>query len=112
MTNPIREARPANEPLVSHYADDPELRGLIAGFVSALPDRIDAIRRATERLDRPAVQRLTHQLKGAAGSYGFAPISELAGDLESATRESVTDDDLARCLEALAALCARALAPA
>jgi HPt (histidine-containing phosphotransfer) domain-containing protein len=112
MTNPILEATPANEPLLSQYADDPDLRSLIAGFAAALPERIAAIRAAMEGLDRPRVQRLAHQLKGAAGGYGFAPISDLARDLESAVRERATDTELARRIEALAALCARVPAPA
>jgi HPt (histidine-containing phosphotransfer) domain-containing protein len=70
------------EPLYSSMADDPLLAGLIPGFVDALEARVAAmhVARAEGRLEDLKV--LAHQLKGAAGGYGFKPISDAARELE------------------------------
>ncbi len=50
--------------------------------------------------------RLVHQMKGAAGGYGFPQISEAAARLEQAL-EQEGSADAATGLEALVALCER-----
>src|SRR5437899_3398960 len=53
------------QPLVSELSRDPELRELLAEFVTTLPARVAALAAAAGDLGRMAV--LAHQLKGAAG---------------------------------------------
>jgi HPt (histidine-containing phosphotransfer) domain-containing protein len=51
-------------------------------YVDEMPDRIEQIREAFQTTDRDRLIRLIHQLKGAAGSYGFATLTEEAAVLE------------------------------
>jgi HPt (histidine-containing phosphotransfer) domain-containing protein len=59
------------------------------------------------RQDQEALTRLAHQLKGAAGGYGFAPISAAAGQLEHALRDG---SPAREPLDVLLELCTRACA--
>jgi PAS domain S-box-containing protein len=70
--------------LVSELADDPDLAELAIGFADLLPSRVEAIVAQIEADDAASAARLTHQLKGAAGSYGYPLISEIARQLEQA----------------------------
>lgn len=69
--------------LVSELASDPELAELAYAFASLLPDRVTAIEDVMRAGDVEAAARLLHQLKGAAGSYGFPIVSELARRVEA-----------------------------
>ncbi len=71
-----------NGPVISSFADDPDMAELVSLFVDELPDRIAALTRAYETGEAAALKRLAHQLKGAGTGYGFAGISERAGVLE------------------------------
>lgn len=93
-------------PLFSAYADDPDIGMLIAGFVDQLPDTVTAMRSAVVSGDLAGITRLSHQLSGAAGSYGFMPVSHAAAALERAARGAVSTDSLMPELEGLAQICA------
>ena len=82
------EARQAIEP---ELADDPHLAGLIDEFVAGLADRVGAIRGALAHGDLARVQRLSHQLRGAAGSYGYAALTDLARRVEQAAKGGDTE---------------------
>ncbi|WP_053333676.1 ATP-binding protein [Gemmatimonas phototrophica] len=71
------------ELLVSELADDPDLAALATGFAEVLPDRVQSIASLVQHGDAEGAARLTHQLKGAAGGYGYPIISELARQLET-----------------------------
>ncbi|HEY8141243.1 MAG TPA: ATP-binding protein, partial [Kofleriaceae bacterium] len=77
-------AAAADEPLTSDMADDEDMAALVAQFVATVPERIGALRAANVTGDRSCLARLAHQLKGAAGGYGFPRISEAASVLEAA----------------------------
>lgn len=68
--------------LHSEMTGDPDLAPLVARFADALPQRVATIADALQegRLDRAA--HAAHQLKGAAGSYGYPAVSDLARKLE------------------------------
>lgn len=70
--------------LRSEFADDPDMGELVAEFVEELGARIGAIRAAFETDDSARLRTIAHQLKGAAGGYGFPTIGLAAGDLERA----------------------------
>jgi HPt (histidine-containing phosphotransfer) domain-containing protein len=78
--------------LYSSLSDDPDLGALVTLFVEEMPDRVAALERAFEAGNWDAVQRLAHQMKGAAGSYGFEQITPYAIRLEMAARRR--DDHL------------------
>jgi HPt (histidine-containing phosphotransfer) domain-containing protein len=68
--------------MIEDDANDEEMVVLVASFVSSMGRRSEAMSAAASGGDRAGLERLAHQLKGAAGSYGFPGISEAAGALE------------------------------
>jgi len=98
-------------PLRSMLADDPDMAELVSFFISEVGERINGLERAVAENDRKTLARLSHQLKGAAGGYGYPSITEAAAVVErSASDESVSLEDLANHVEALITLCSRAAA--
>jgi HPt (histidine-containing phosphotransfer) domain-containing protein len=79
---------------------------LVAGFIAKLPGRIAALEAASAEPAAGELRTLAHQMKGAAGSYGFSQISEAARELEAALSEQ-RDGDASRALAALLSLCRR-----
>jgi signal transduction histidine kinase/DNA-binding response OmpR family regulator len=104
---PIRSTDVA--PLASSYADDPDMVDVIRRFLASLPDRVAAMQ--ADQANGAALQRLAHQLKGAAGGYGFAPITDAAARVEDALVAGATPEHVQPLLDELFALCARAVAP-
>ncbi len=110
--NPIGSTVSAIAPLYSAYADDADMAELIELFVNEMPQRVDALRQAIADKDIDAIIRLSHQLKGAAGGYGFDVITDVAREVE---RQARTVDDVAavkRRVDDLILLCHRASAGA
>ena len=110
-TPPRRSSSPASAapvvPLVSELANDAELADLVISFVKGLPAQLQSLNDAASRGDRGRLLSLAHQLKGAAGGYGFPLITELAGRLE---RQVKSDESFAAALDELSAVCSRAIA--
>lgn len=82
MTRPKQHAGAAT-PVVSKYANDPDMAELVELFVAELPTRVKAMQDALDRRQVDSLKRSAHQLKGAGGGYGFASIGAAAGRLES-----------------------------
>lgn len=103
----------APDRLVSELADDPDLADVVRSFALAMPDRAAALALAVRAEDDAETFRLAHQLKGAAGSYGFPVVSTLARTLEVHTRTADREAQLVvveRLLQ-LAAAAYRAFEP-
>ncbi|MBN2561327.1 MAG: Hpt domain-containing protein [Phycisphaerae bacterium] len=100
------------EVLVSEFADDADMIELVEMFVDELPGKALAIRQAMEKRDMEVLGRLAHQLKGAAGGYGFPTITDAAGELEMTTKADRVLDKLEAEVKQLIALCERARATA
>ena len=84
--------------LYSDFGDDPDLSELVALFVDEMPERISQLKASLEDKDWTALGSQAHQIKGAAGSYGFDAITPFAADLEKCCRlETVEDQILAAC---------------
>jgi len=98
---------------VSELATDPDMTELIEMFVDELPDRVDAIERTLSQQDFDALRSLTHQLKGAAGGYGFPTITDAAKAIETTAKTTGGIEKLTKEVESLATLCrsARATPP-
>lgn len=99
-------------PLVSQLADDADMLDLVEMYVAELPTRVDAITAALRQGDLDTLTRLSHQMKGSAGGYGFPQITDAARAVEldckaKADLAKITDE-----VRALADLCARARAKA
>jgi signal transduction histidine kinase/CheY-like chemotaxis protein/HPt (histidine-containing phosphotransfer) domain-containing protein len=108
-TPPV-SAAVADAPIVSEFADDAEMQEVIVAFVDGLPAKIALAESALGSGDLVVVQRIAHQLKGAAGGYGFMCITDAAAALHEAVRERAPD--IGERLSAVAALCRRARAGA
>lgn len=89
--------------------NDPEFAELIEYFKGELPDRVRSLESCAAERDLEGLQRLTHQLKGAAPGFGFADVGEAARKVEETLRASGPEDrSLERVrseLDALIALC-------
>jgi HPt (histidine-containing phosphotransfer) domain-containing protein len=80
------------EKLVSQLlVDAPDLRDVVEEFIQGLGGRIEELRTAYAQLDWERLRTLAHQLKGAGGSYGYPPISQLAAQMECAFRSHCAD---------------------
>jgi HPt (histidine-containing phosphotransfer) domain-containing protein len=95
-----------NQVLVySSLAGDPELHELVEIFVQEIPDKINALETHARSCDWQQLTRIAHQLKGAAGSYGFNAITPYAARLESALKDGREEDEILLSLNELLALC-------
>jgi len=97
-------------PLYSPLAEDPDLADLVTLFVDEMPDRIAGLLARLEQGDWEGLRRLAHQLKGAAGSYGFTPITPMAGRVEHAIRNGQPEEQIRQSVGELIALCRQARA--
>lgn len=77
-------AGPNLEPIHSEYESDPDIGEIVAMFVAEMPVRRDDLRKAIEAGDLSEAIRVAHQLKGAAGGYGFGPLGTAAAASERA----------------------------
>ena len=95
------------EPIHSSLAEDEDLGEIVDLFVAEMPDRIERLLTYAQSHDWSELERLAHQLKGAAGSYGFEPITPAAARLEAAVRDAWPEEQLRCALENLVQLCQR-----
>ncbi len=79
----VCSGNPSSAPVISDFASDPEMHGLVETFASELPARGRAMSKALSSADVGAIRWLAHQLKGACAGYGFAQIGEVAERVES-----------------------------
>jgi len=61
---------------------------LIEMFLEELPSRIDSLKNTADAGDFSQLNRLAHQLKGAAPGFGFDPIGTTAAVLEKRLKTS------------------------
>lgn len=118
-TNPRLVNSTGIKPLASEFATDPDMRELIAMFVSEMPEKIQSIETLWSERQLEPLKRVAHQLKGAGGGYGYAPISSAAGKLEDTIKSvlaTVGDQtsliSVQRQVEDLVLLCRRVSAGA
>ncbi len=98
--------------LISELHDDPELAELVQMFIEGLPQKIARIEQAYTDGLLNDLARAAHQLKGAAGGYGFPSISNAARHVEQYASSRVTADgtfdpgvDLAEAVTVLLSQC-------
>jgi len=91
--------------LFSTLAEDPDLAEIVEMFVDEMPDRVENILNCFESEDWEGLRCVSHQLKGAAGSYGFAPITPCAGVLEAAVKQTKPEKEIHKAVDELVAMC-------
>jgi len=92
-------------PIYSSLAADPDLGELVDLFVEEMPDRINALEVQARSHDWEHLTRTAHQLKGAAGSYGFTLVTPYAARLESAARDGQQEQQVLTALAELLDVC-------
>ena len=101
-------ADPSQQPLYSDLSTDPEMLELVEMFVDELPDRVAAIEQAVKQANLADLAKLSHQLKGAGGGYGFSSITEAAAVVEKQAKSQADINAVQESLAELIALCNRA----
>lgn len=98
-------------PLISQLAGDPEMEELVEFFIGDLRERMARLEAAMSDGDREALHALIHQLKGAAGGYGFPDITDAARSVEQTMLATEGElSGVSEQVEDLIALCRRAAA--
>jgi histidine phosphotransfer protein HptB len=95
------------ECIYSRLGGDPDLEDIVVMFVEELPTRVTALLEHLDKGDWENLQRLSHQIKGAAGSYGFDALSPAAGRVESAVRNGEPEEQIRLAVAELRDLCGR-----
>jgi HPt (histidine-containing phosphotransfer) domain-containing protein len=93
--------------IYSTLGGDPDLGELVELFVSELPDRIETLEKNYETANWDELRRTAHQIKGAAGSYGFHALTPAAAKLEAAIKGERGEDQITADLNELLDLCRR-----
>jgi CheY-like chemotaxis protein len=91
---------------LSKLMSKPNTAKLVERFLTGLPQRITAIEEAAAKPDWNQLKVLTHQLKGAAGGYGFAAVSVAAANVEAAVTANADAEEIGKQVRSLAQLCA------
>lgn len=98
-----------HQPQVLHstLADDPDLTEIVEQFALEMPDRVARLLGRLDEADWEGLRRAAHQLKGAAGSYGFSPITPAAAEVDEAIRQGRPEEEIRQAVDALIRLCRR-----
>jgi signal transduction histidine kinase/CheY-like chemotaxis protein len=91
----------------SHLAADPDYGELVTLFVQEMPDRINALDAQAKSRNWNQLAETAHQIKGAAGCYGFDEITPCAARLEAAAREAQQEEQILSALDELLTICRR-----
>ncbi len=105
---PASDTRLSGAPLYSAFAGDPDLADILPQFIDGLPETARKLDSAAARNDAATLSRLVHQLKGAAGGYGFPTITAQAKVVEDAIRLGIPQAELTLAVQELLRLCSSA----
>jgi PAS domain S-box-containing protein len=72
----------ATASIKSSLADYPGMMELVTEFVDSLPGKVRSMTSYLEQKDMTLLRQVVHQLRGAGGGYGFAPLTQPATDAE------------------------------
>ncbi len=94
-----------NPVLYSSLAADPDFGELVGMYVDEMADRIATLEKAFDSRDMEKLGRTAHQIKGAAGGYGFETLTPLAAAVEFTVRDSEPEEKILQTLRALIRAC-------
>jgi PAS domain S-box-containing protein len=86
-------------PIVSEFADDPDMAEIVEAFVEGLMDRFVCLAEAHAAGDLDLVSTNAHQLKGSGGGYGFPAVTSAAAKIEQLAKDPHPDHG--QCLAAI-----------
>ncbi len=104
------ETDTSTQPVISEFCDDADMVDIVEMFVEELPDKAAALAKAFADQNMEELRRLSHQLKGAAGGYGFPTITDSAKAVEADAQAEDVMERLAQEVKDLVSLCERARA--
>jgi diguanylate cyclase (GGDEF)-like protein len=90
--------------LRSTLAGNAKMEEVITRFVSRLPERVSQIQKLLVEEDLDAIKQAAHQLKGAAGGYGFAELTDAAGRVEARIKTHDAFDAITQEVQSLIGL--------
>lgn len=93
--------------IYSEFGDDEDLGELVEMFVDEIPDRVQSMLDAADSSNWEQLGRIAHQMKGAAGSYGFGEVTSVAAVVETSCREKASAETIQRGLQDLVSICLR-----
>ena len=93
--------------LHSDFGGDAELAELVEMFVAEIPQRVDKIVSQAQQRDWEGLSRTAHQIKGAAGSYGFHQLTQPALRLEQSAVNRESEEIIQQAVNELVSLCRR-----
>jgi HPt (histidine-containing phosphotransfer) domain-containing protein len=91
----------------SEFADDPDMSPIVELFIRELPQRLAAMHSALASANLEQLRTLAHQLKGAAGGYGFPKLGEAAALVDQGVKDGCDPNVIRSRVGMLAALAAR-----
>ncbi|MBU4399903.1 MAG: Hpt domain-containing protein [Planctomycetes bacterium] len=95
------------ECIYSRLEGDSELADILCLFVEEMPARVAKLLLHLDEGNWEELRRTAHQLKGAAGSYGFEPLSPSANRVERAVRDNEPEEQIRESVLELVDLCGR-----
>lgn len=95
----------SHAPIYSPLGADPDFSDLVDMYVDEMPERATRLQELFAAAAWDDLRRLAHQIKGAAGSYGFGQITPAAGRLEMSIMQAHSPAVIEAELEALLSLC-------
>jgi HPt (histidine-containing phosphotransfer) domain-containing protein len=93
------------KPIYSSFGSDSDMGELVQMFVEEMPDRIAVFERASAQGDKEWLRRAAHQMKDAAGNFGFDQLTPLAVAVEDAIRANDPEEQVLNSLRELIGLC-------
>ena len=88
----MQKVKPSRKSFLSdELANDPEFLALVAEFVKGLPHQVSTITDAVDEKNWEVVEKVSHNLKGVGGNYGFPEISEIAANINNDMKKSILD---------------------
>lgn len=89
-------------------SDELAIANLQRGFLERLPERVKDLIDAGGRQDWAAIRVFAHQMAGAAGSYGYPEIGNVAKALENQVEGVPNPGAVERTIHVFAGLCGAA----
>ncbi|HZK79661.1 MAG TPA: response regulator, partial [Humisphaera sp.] len=90
---------------------DPHLARVMQIFMTELDHSAKQLQAALDSNDRHRLGQLAHSLRGTAGNCGFDTLAQAAGELESAAKDTVATEVVAKATTTLLELCAQTRLP-
>ena len=91
----------------SHLAADPDVGKLVNRFVQTMPEQMNILDAQAKSRNWNQLAETAHQIKGAAGRYGFDEITPYAARLEAAAKDAKREEQILSALDELLSLCRR-----